>query len=64
MDVPGRWLTGTGQIGGREVRCLTPALQMRVHAGYALNAKDHDEIRALHDRFGVDPPPGYEWPRE
>lgn len=61
---PAEGLAGTGQIGDREVRCLTPALQMRVHAGYELTGKDHDEVRALHDRFGADPPPGYEWPRE
>jgi hypothetical protein len=35
---------------------------MLVHSGYELSKKDHDEIRALHDRFGVDPPRGYSWP--
>jgi hypothetical protein len=33
---------------------------MRVHAGYELTDKDHEEIRLLHERFGVDPPSGYE----
>jgi hypothetical protein len=27
------------------------------------SSKDHDEIRALHERFGVDAPRGYVWPR-
>lgn len=58
---PAYGLAGTGRIGGRDVRCLTPALQMRVHAGYELSDKDHAEIRALHERFGVDPPRGYDW---
>lgn len=55
---PAEGLTGTGSIGGRSVRCLTPELQMRVHTGYELTQKDHDEIRILNDRFGVDPPSG------
>ena len=53
---PGEGLAGRGEIGGRPVRCLTPELQMRVHRGYELTAKDHDEFDALQERFGVDPP--------
>jgi lincosamide nucleotidyltransferase A/C/D/E len=59
---PAEGLAGRGSIGGRPVQCLTPALQMRVHAGYQLGEKDHQEIRLLNERFGVDPPDGYEWP--
>jgi lincosamide nucleotidyltransferase A/C/D/E len=51
-------LAGTGSIGGRPVRCLTPQLQMRAHAGYELTERDREEIRLLYERFGVDPPPG------
>lgn len=51
-------LAGTGSIGGRPVRCLTPQLQMLAHAGYELTERDREEIRILHERFGVDPPPG------
>ena len=54
---------GVGLVGGKRVRCLSPRVQMLVHSGYELSRKDHDEIRALHDRFGVDPPRGYDWPR-
>lgn len=63
MDDGGTWtypadgLTGTGSIGGKPVRCLTPELQMRVHSGYELREKDHEEIRVLHVRFGVEPLP-------
>jgi lincosamide nucleotidyltransferase A/C/D/E len=59
---PAEGLTGTGTISGRPVRCLTPDLQMRVHSGYELREKDHEEIRIVNERFGVDPPRGYEWP--
>jgi lincosamide nucleotidyltransferase A/C/D/E len=59
---PGTGLVGTGSIGGTRVRCLTPGLQMRVHAGYELAEKDHKEIRILHERFGVGTPPGSEPP--
>jgi lincosamide nucleotidyltransferase A/C/D/E len=55
-------LAGVGLIAGRKVRCLTPELQMRVHAGYELSDKDHEEIRILKERFGVEPPPGYQEP--
>ena len=61
---PAAGLAGTGSIGGTRVRCLTPELQMRVHAGYELAAKDHDEIRILHERFGIVLPAGYERPGE
>jgi len=68
MDDGGTWtypavgLAGTGSIGGTPVRCLTPELQLQVHAGYELAAKDHEEIQILRERFGVAPPPGCEWP--
>ena len=57
---PAEGLAGRGEIGGRRVRCLTPELQMRVHSGYDLAEKDHEEIRVLNERFGVSPPPGYD----
>ncbi len=59
---PADGFSGFGRIGSRRVRCLSPQVQMLVHSGYELSQKDHNEIRALHDRFGVDPPRGYTWP--
>jgi lincosamide nucleotidyltransferase A/C/D/E len=59
---PAEGFRGVGRVGGKQVRCLSPRVQMLVHSGYELSRKDHDEIRALHDRFGVDPPRGYSWP--
>jgi hypothetical protein len=49
-------LAGRGSVGGRPVRCLTPQLQMRAHTGYELTERDREEIRVLHERFGVDLP--------
>jgi lincosamide nucleotidyltransferase A/C/D/E len=59
---PAEGFCSVGQVGGKHVRCLSPRVQMLVHSGYELSQKDHDEIRALHDRFGVDPPRGYSSP--
>lgn len=61
---PADGFCGAGRVGGKHVSCLSPRVQMLVHSGYELSQKDHDEIRALHDRFGVDPPRGYSWPLE
>jgi lincosamide nucleotidyltransferase A/C/D/E len=60
---PAAGFAGTGVVLGRHMRCLSPEVQMLVHAGYELSDKDHEEIRALQDRFGVAPPPGYQPPR-
>jgi len=59
---PAEGFAGVGQVAGEEVRCLTPQVQMLVHSGYELSAKDHEEIRVLQERFGVEPPPGYQHP--
>jgi lincosamide nucleotidyltransferase A/C/D/E len=57
-------LAGRGLIDGTPVSCLTPEFQLQVHAGYELTRKDHEEVRLLRERFGVDPPGGYERPRQ
>jgi hypothetical protein len=55
---PASGFAGKGEILGKEVRCLTLEVQMLCQTGYELSAKDHEEIRALQQRFGVEPPPG------
>lgn len=50
---PAAGFAGRGQVGERVVRCLTPEVQVLVHAGYELTAKDYRELRLLHERFGV-----------
>jgi lincosamide nucleotidyltransferase A/C/D/E len=55
-------LHGQGTIGGVAVRCLSAAMHMRTHSGYVLQEKDFQDLRQLHERFGVaypaDFPPG------
>jgi hypothetical protein len=38
------------------VRCLSPEVQVLVHAGYDLADKDYRELSLLRDRFGVELP--------
>ena len=58
----GRWVypaegfAGTGSVAGRPVRCLTPEVQVLVHAGYELADKDFRELYLLRERFGVELP--------
>lgn len=59
---PAGSLTGVGSLGGREVRCVTVDHQLIAHTGYAPRDVDRSDINALHDRFGVRLPPGYEPP--
>ncbi len=51
---PARGFSGNGIIGGRTMRCLTPEVQVLCHAGYELKDSDAHDMRALHERFGVD----------
>jgi lincosamide nucleotidyltransferase A/C/D/E len=46
-------LQGRGTIGGVPVRCLSAAMHMLTHSGYVLQAKDIQDLRHLHERFGV-----------
>ena len=54
---PADGFAGRGHVGGRAVRCLSPEVQVLVHAGYELTEKDYRELRLLHERFGVTLPP-------
>ena len=38
------------------MRCLSPEVQVLVHAGYELTQKDYRELYLLRERFGVEPP--------
>jgi lincosamide nucleotidyltransferase A/C/D/E len=53
---PAEGFTGTGSVASRPVRCLTPEVQVLVHAGYELTEKDFRELYLLRERFGVDLP--------
>ena len=46
--------TGRGTIGGREVKCLSPDMQMLGHAGgYEPAETDFHDMRLLHEHFGT-----------
>jgi lincosamide nucleotidyltransferase A/C/D/E len=56
---PAEGFAGRGRVGSRDVRCLTPEVQVLVHDGYELEEKDYRELFLLHDRFGVELPAKY-----
>ena len=53
---PGEGFAGRGSVDQRPVRCLSPEVQVMVHAGYELTEKDYRELYLLRERFGVEPP--------
>lgn len=53
---PGEGFSGRGSVDGRPVRCLSPEVQVLVHAGYELTDKDYRELYLLRKRFGVEVP--------
>lgn len=50
---PAQGFSGRGTVGRRSVRCLSPEVQVLVHAGYELADKDFLELYLLRERFGV-----------
>ena len=54
---PSEGFKGRGSVDGRPVRCLSPEVQVLVHAGYELTEKDYRELYLLREQFGVEPPP-------
>jgi lincosamide nucleotidyltransferase A/C/D/E len=60
MEDGGDWIYpaagfgGRGVIAGRDVKCLTPEVQMLGHAGgYEPHETDVHDMRLLHERFGT-----------
>jgi lincosamide nucleotidyltransferase A/C/D/E len=49
-------LSGIGTIGGLEVRCLSPEIQMRFHTGYDLDEDDRHDVLLLVERFNLEEP--------
>lgn len=50
---PAEDLTAVGTIAGRTVRCPSARWQMDSHDGYAVDADDRADLRALCDHFGL-----------
>jgi lincosamide nucleotidyltransferase A/C/D/E len=52
-------LTGEGAIGRRRVRCVSPEWLVRFRTGYEPREMDRLDVRALCERFGLEPPAAY-----
>ena len=61
---PAAGFTGTGRVLNREVRCLTPEVQVLCHAGYEPHRSSYDDVHALCGRFGIPVPREYRGQRE
>jgi hypothetical protein len=53
---PAQGFTGQGSVDETSVRCLSPEVQVLVHAGYELTEKDYRELYLLREHFGGEPP--------
>lgn len=51
--------TGTGQIEGHTVRCISPEWTVKFHSGYELKDKDFRDVSALCKKFGIALPLAY-----
>ena len=49
---PAAGFAGEGSVLGRDVRCLTPEVQVLCHAGYELDDDDRHDLAALREAFG------------
>ena len=54
---PAEHLDARGRIGAREVRCITPELQVRWHAHQDFDNVDWADMQALAERFELPSPP-------
>src|SRR5215216_7852476 len=56
---PSEGFSGSGQVAGVGVACLTATVQLLHHLGYDPDEKDHHDTRLLADRFDIDLPTPY-----
>lgn len=56
---PAASLTGSGTIGGEQVRCISPEYMIKFHTGYKLRDTDYRDVLALCERFGLELPSEY-----
>jgi lincosamide nucleotidyltransferase A/C/D/E len=59
VNWPAASLTGTGEIGGIAVKCISAEYQVKFHTGYKLRPNDFKDVSALCQRFGIEYPPEY-----
>lgn len=56
---PAKSLAGTGSIGGKTVNCIAAEYVIEFHGNYELEGKHLQDIRALCDKFNLEPPENY-----
>ncbi len=61
---PKQSLSGTGTINGEFVKCIPPEWVVKFHieATYEPKAKDIQDVNAICDKFGLEPPNNYKNP--
>lgn len=59
IEYPADSFTGTGVIGGRQVRCIGPERMFQFKTAYPPAAKDRIDVRAMSARFGFALPPAH-----
>ena len=59
VDYPLDSLRGTGMIGGRPVKCITPEWLVKFHTGYPLDDNDYRDVKLLCEKFGIPIPDEY-----
>ncbi|MGR6918237.1 nucleotidyltransferase domain-containing protein [[Actinomadura] parvosata] len=62
IEYPYGSLTGSGVIGGQEVRCVAPEWMFRFKTAYPPKDKDLEDVRALAERYGFEIPPTHRRP--
>jgi len=51
---PPEGFMGTGEVGGRRVKCLTAEVQAQCHYGYQPDDKDRHDMKVLNRYFGIE----------
>ncbi len=59
VPYPAEGFSGSGQVAGVRVACLTATVQSLHHLGYDPDEKDHHDMRLLAERCGIDLPAPY-----
>ncbi len=59
---PPQGFRARGSVGGEELPCLTPEVQLECHIGYPPDEKDRHDVRRLGRRFRLRLPPPYDMP--
>ncbi|MFI6452559.1 nucleotidyltransferase domain-containing protein [Streptosporangium amethystogenes] len=58
VEYPKDSLTGSAVLGGVTVRCIAPEWMFRFKTSYPPAQKDRADVRALHEKYGFEIPPG------